>query len=123
MNKLIYVLGALLIAGFAALGMMEMINARTPYVTTVAEARSIKDRPLQFMGTILRGKTRYDEQADELVFQLSDARGETIRVRYKGIKPANFDNSERAVVRGACHANEIIADQVLVKCPSKYQGK
>ena len=110
-----------MIAGFAALGMMEMIKAQTPYVTLVSEAKSIKDRPIQFMGSIVHEKTRYDDNADELVFQLRDGKGDTIRVRYKGIKPANFDGADRAVVRGNCYGNEIVADQVLLKCPSKYR--
>jgi len=123
MNKWMYVLGAVLIAGFAALGVVEMIKSQTPYATTVADARAVGDKPLQFMGAIVSGKTRYDDKADELLFCLRDDKGETISVRYKGVKPANFDNADRAVVRGSYSGGEIVADQVLLKCPSKYKGK
>lgn len=123
MNKWIYVLGAVLIAGFAALGMMEMIKSQTAYVTFVSEARSIKDRPIRFAGSIVREKTRYDDGADELVFQLRDGEGDTIRVRYKGVKPASFDRADRAVVRGRCYGNEIVADQITLKRPARSGSK
>ena len=123
MNKWMYVLGALLIGGFAALGMVEMIKAQTPYVMTVREARSITDRPIRFMGAIVRGKTSYDEQNDELVFQLKDAKGDAVDVRYKGVKPPNFDNADRAVVRGSYIGKTLVADQLLLKRPSKYRSK
>ena len=114
MNKWIYVMGAVLIAGFAALGMMRMIETQTPFVTFVSEARSIKDRPIRFAGSIVRGETHYDEVADELIFQLRDSRGDTIQVRYKGVKPAGFDSADRALVRGNCYTHEIVADQVIL---------
>jgi cytochrome c-type biogenesis protein CcmE len=123
MNKWLYVLGAVLIAGFAVLGMNEMIRSRTPYLTLVSEVRSVGDRPLRFMGTIVHEKTGYDENTDELVFTLRDGKGETIEVRYKGVKPANFDRADKAVVRGRLYGDEFVADQVLPKRASRYQGK
>jgi cytochrome c-type biogenesis protein CcmE len=123
MNKWIYVLGVVLIAGFAALGMMQMIKTQTPYVTLVSEARAIKDRPIRFEGSIVRGKTRYEEIADQLVFQLRDTRGDTIQVRYKGVKPADFDKADRAVVRGNCYSDEIVADQIILERPSERGGR
>jgi len=123
MNKSLYILGALAILGFGALGAIELINAGTPYVTTVAEARSVGNRPVQFMGTILKSRTSYNEPTDELLFALRDPAGESLSVRYKGAKPGGFDTASKAVVRGTLIGGEFIADQVLLKCPSKYEGK
>lgn len=122
-NKTLYILGALLIAGFGVLGAMEMMNAQTPYVQTLAEVRSKGDRPVQLVGSLVPGKARYDDDHDELLFQLRDDAGEQVAVRYKGVKPANFDTADRAVVRGKYTGKEFIADKLLLKCPSKYQGK
>ncbi len=123
MNKWMYILGVVLIAGFAVLGATELMKAQTPYVTTVAEVRAVKDKPVQFIGRISHSSTRTDEKTDELMFQLVDDKGETIVVRYKGVKPANFDTADKAVVRGTYYGRDLVADQVLLKCPSKYQGK
>lgn len=123
MNKSIYIIGILLIAGFAVLGAMELMNAQTPYVSTVAEVKSAINRPVQFMGSIIREKSHYNESNDELQFALKDKDGAILNVRYKGVKPANFDDANQAVVRGMYRGNELVADQLLLKCPSKYQGK
>lgn len=123
MSKSMYIVGVLLIAGFAVLGAREMINAQMPYAMTVAEVRSAGDRPVQFMGSILRGRARYDEKTDELSFVLSDKDGNKLTVRYHGVEPAGFDNADKAVVRGVYNGGELAADQVLLKCPSKYRGR
>ncbi|MDH4223841.1 MAG: cytochrome c maturation protein CcmE [candidate division Zixibacteria bacterium] len=39
-----------------------------------------------------------------------------------GVKPANFEQATSIVVIGMYRDGIFIADQVLVKCPSKYQG-
>jgi cytochrome c-type biogenesis protein CcmE len=121
MNRWIYILGVVLIAGFAGLGMLEVIKAQTPRVTLVSEAGPIRDRPIWFSGSIVHEKTRYDDSSDELVFQLRDSRGDTIGVRYKGLKPAGFDRAGRATVRGRCYGSEIVADQIVLE-PSPEPG-
>ncbi len=123
MNKWLYVLGVLLIAGFAVLGAMELKDAQTPYVTTRAEAEAAKGRPIQFMGSLVPGKTSYDKANDELHFVVKGRDGSTIGVRYKGVKPSGFDTAESAVVKGTYRGNEIVANQVLLKCPSKYKNR
>ncbi|MCX8052790.1 MAG: cytochrome c maturation protein CcmE [Armatimonadetes bacterium] len=112
MNKSIYILAALVIAGFAVLGMLRLIEVQTPYVTLVSEARSFGDRPIRFEGAIVAGQARYDDTTDELLFQLRDTVGDTLWVRYKGLKPAGFDRAQGVVVRGKLYGNEIYADQI-----------
>lgn len=123
MNKSMYIIGAILIAGFAVLGVLEMLKAQTPYVETVAQVQAAGEQPVQFIGAIIPGKTKYDENTDELAFVLQDKAGKTLDVRYKGVKPTNFEHADKAVARGIYRNNKLIADQLLVKCPSKYQNK
>lgn len=123
MNKWLYVLGVVLIAGFAGLGVVQLNEAQTPYVTTVAEAKQVKDRPMQFMGDLVKGKSSYDKSTHELVFTVRGKDGDTMRVRYTGVKPANFDSADSAVVRGTYRGGELDATQVLLKCPSKYKNR
>ncbi len=42
------------------------------------------------------------------------------RVHYPHPKPANFEDAERLVVRGAAEGDVFVARHILVKCPSKY---
>lgn len=123
MNKWMYVAGIVLLAGFAVLTGVELINASTPYVTRVADLSSFGARQIQFMGTILHKKTEYDDATMGLRFTLADDKGKTVDVSYDGPKPGNFDTADCAVVRGVYRGGRFRAEQVFLKCPSKYQGK
>ncbi|MCL5104526.1 MAG: cytochrome c maturation protein CcmE [Armatimonadetes bacterium] len=123
MNKGLYAVGALVIVAFAAMFVKEVMHTKAQYVTTVVEVQAAGDRPVQFQGKILRTKARYDDKTGEFVFTLKDKAGVYLPVRYKGVKPANYDTAPSAVVRGTYQKNEFIADQVLLKCPSRYAGK
>ena len=115
MSKTMYVLGALVVAGFAVLGVLEMVQTRAPYVTTVAKVRSMGDRPIRFAGTIVPGETHYDTSTDELRFVLKDRRGSRLRVRYKGVAPEGFASARKVAIRGTWLGSEFVADEVRVE--------
>lgn len=98
-----------------------MTAARAPYMTRVSEVRASNGKPVQFIGKILSGKVRYSDSNGSLLFTLADDKGDKLKVSYKGVKPANFDTSPKALVRGKFTGGEFIADQVLIKCPSRYR--
>jgi len=123
MNKWLYVLGIIVLAGFAALTVWELMSQSTPYVMKVADLKSMSDRPVQFMGAVDHQTAEYDEANDELRFQIKDEDGESVKVRFKGVKPANFDTAPKAVVTGIYRSGEINATKVALSCPSKYENK
>jgi cytochrome c-type biogenesis protein CcmE len=43
-------------------------------------------------------------------------------VHYNGVKPGNFEEAVQIVAVGTYHQGVFEAEQLLVKCPSKYQG-
>jgi cytochrome c-type biogenesis protein CcmE len=43
-------------------------------------------------------------------------------VEYSGTKPGNFEQADKVVLIGRYQNGIFSADQLLVKCPSKYQG-
>ncbi len=49
---------------------------------------------------------------------------EALRIRYRGVKPGNFEDAISIVAIGRYDegSKEFAADKLLVKCPSKYQG-
>lgn len=55
------------------------------------------------------------------VFTLIDNAGEEHQVVYHNPKPQDFDKSEQIVVVGAVKGKDFVADQILLKCPSKYE--
>jgi cytochrome c-type biogenesis protein CcmE len=48
--------------------------------------------------------------------------GETMTVHYSGVKPGNFEEAVQIVAIGSYQEGVFEAEQLLVKCPSKYQG-
>ncbi|MCE5198931.1 MAG: cytochrome c maturation protein CcmE [Armatimonadota bacterium] len=123
MNKWLYALGVLLVLGFGFLGVVELNESQTPYITSVAELKTAGDGPVQFVGSIVQGSSRYSDSSDELLFTLKDKQGKAVHIFYKGVKPSGFDSASQAVVRGEYRGNGFDAEQVLVKCPSRYKGR
>ena len=122
-QNLYYVAGAILLVVFAGFSYSEFADALTPYVPfDVARA---SQRTVQVAGGLEKDTHSYDTAAGYLRFTLVDAEtSETIRVRYEGVKPANFEDAISIVAIGLydATAQELAAEQLLVKCPSKYQG-
>lgn len=119
-----YLLGAVLLAAFAGFSLMSFSEALTPYVS-YGEAQTASSRMVQVAGALDKGSTSYVTARESLFFTLRDPEShETLRVRYQGLKPANFEEAISIVAIGSYDrgAKEFHADKLLVKCPSKYQG-
>ena len=43
-------------------------------------------------------------------------------VTYRGVRPGNFEQATSLVAIGTYRGEAFQADQILVKCPSKYQA-
>jgi cytochrome c-type biogenesis protein CcmE len=118
-----YLFGALLLAGFAGFSFASFQRNLTPYVDYAEAARA--ERTVQVAGGLDKGSSAYDEASSSLLFTLRDPEsGEALRVRYHGLKPANFEDAISIVAIGRYDraAEEFAAGKLLVKCPSKYQG-
>lgn len=119
----LYAIGTLLILAFAGFSLASFKESLTPYVS-YDQARSV-DRVVQVAGGLVQGSTSYDRDQESLVFRLQEEdSGETLPVRYHGVKPGNFEDAISIVAIGRYDqgAEEFRADKLLVKCPSKYQG-
>ena len=122
-RRVAYLAGAGLLLAFAAFSLTSFRSAPTPYVS-YAEARE-QSRTVQVAGGLAKASSRYDEATSSLLFTLVDpATQQTLRVRYHGVKPANFEDAISIVAIGSYDraADEFAAGKLLVKCPSKYQG-
>lgn len=125
-RKATYVLGAVLLLGFAGFSLAAFRTSLTPYVS-FAEASGARGggRVVQIAGGLEKGTSAYDESSAALRFTLVDPTSHaTLRVRYEGVRPANFEDAVSIVAIGRFNstAGEFEAAKLLVKCPSKYQG-
>ena len=118
-----YFLGVVLLLAFAGFSASAFKETLTPYVS-YEEAR--RGGQVQVAGALVKGSSAYETSKDAFFFTIKDPKdaNETIRVRYHGLKPANFEEAISIVAIGRYEqgANEFAADKLLVKCPSKYQG-
>ncbi|MEM9555138.1 MAG: cytochrome c maturation protein CcmE [Acidobacteriota bacterium] len=123
-KTLTYLLGATMLLVFAGFSYSKFTSALTPYVSYEKAIES--ERAVQVAGGLEQGSSMYDDTEGLLRFTLVDPErpGETMRVRYEGLKPANFEDAISIVAIGQydAGAEEFAANDLLVKCPSKYQG-
>lgn len=118
-----YLIGTVLLLVFAGFSYSEFKGALTPYVSY--ELARDAERTVQVAGGLEQNSSSYDETSGRLLFTLIEPEtSETIRVRYEGVRPANFEDAVSIVAIGRfdAGAKEFDAKQLLVKCPSKYQG-
>jgi cytochrome c-type biogenesis protein CcmE len=118
-----YFLGVVLLLAFAGFSASAFKQTLTPYVPYETARKG--DRVVQVAGALAKGSSSYVNAEESLYFTIKDPKTEeTLRVRYKGVKPANFEDAISIVAIGRYDqtAQNFSADKLLVKCPSKYQG-
>jgi len=112
---------ATLILGFIGYAGYFFADSVTPYVG-VADARA-SQRNVQVKGLPDAAVVPHMEN-DTFVFSIADEEtGETMLVRYKGVKPDNFDEAYHIVAIGKYAGDAFAADKLLIKCPSKYEAE
>ena len=120
MNLKVILALALLVAA-TAIGVTSFKKSVTPYIS-FADAR--KSEGLVQVNGLLADKQYVLKQDQQyLSFRLKDDHGEILPVEYRGVVPGNFDQATSIVAIGRYHDGTFAAEQLLVKCPSKYQAE
>ncbi len=108
-----------LIFGALAYGAGQFVTNLTPYVT-FKEAKADPNRVFQVMGPL--DHSQRIEFDGALSFTIKDPKtGETMPVRFKKSKPANFEQATQVTAIGSWNGQYFEARKLLVKCPSKYE--
>src|SRR3954454_17197713 len=95
----IYLFGILLLVAFAGFSFTAFKDSMTPYVS-YDRARAA-GRMVQGAGALEKGSQPYAAARESLFFTLQDPKTkQTLRVRYKGLKPANFEDATSHVATG-----------------------
>lgn len=123
-----HIIGILIIAVFITWGAYSFMETTVQYVSLESAANST--RIVQVMGQIDFDVVTYNEDAERLEFAIYDTEAEQpagatrLDVVYYGVVPGNFDQATSVVLKGMPDSTgAFVADQMLVKCPSKYQGE
>ncbi|HTO23583.1 MAG TPA: cytochrome c maturation protein CcmE [Spirochaetia bacterium] len=114
------VLGVFLLVVAGVFGVSSFKKSMTPYIS-FSDAR--RSNGLVQVNGVLASKNyvlKRDEQY--LEFDLRDPHGDVMKVEYRGVIPGNFDQATSIVAIGHYSDERFRAEQLLVKCPSKYQA-
>jgi cytochrome c-type biogenesis protein CcmE len=110
-----------LLAAATAVGVSSFKKTMTPYIG-FAEARTASGL-VQVNGKLADKDYVLKPQEQFLSFKLRDEHGEVMPVEYRGVIPGNFDQAVSVVAIGKYQGDHFEAQQLLVKCPSKYQAE
>jgi cytochrome c-type biogenesis protein CcmE len=115
------VLAVALVAVGSAVGVTSFRKSVTPYLS-FAEARRTAGL-VQVNGEIADKNYVLKPLEQYMEFNLKDQKGEVMPVVYHGTIPGNFDQATMVVAIGRYQEGRFLAEQLLVKCPSKYQAE
>lgn len=122
-----YIIGGVIILVFVVWGTTAFLKTTIQYVP-LEQARTSTNQ-VQCIGKIDFNQVEYNVDERRLEFAIYDVEAvDTVNaprlpVRYYGVVPGNFDQATSVVVKGKAEDGVFVADQILVKCPSKYQGE
>lgn len=119
-------LAVALVAGAIAYLTISGLSSATLYYLTVSEAldpdRQLGTGRIRVWGTIVRESVDWRPETIRLAFAITDGERQ-LPVVYQGPKPDLFDQpGVEAVVEGRLAEGTFVAERLLLKCPSKYEG-
>lgn len=120
--KPLHVIGIAIIGLAIITGYFGLRDALRPYTTSISEAVG-SERSVQLAGFLDPKDLGSYDANNNFTFGLQDSTGQTVKVVYAKPKPANFEQAVSIVAIGHYDAAKgvFVADDMLVKCPSKYQ--
>ncbi|MBC7696530.1 MAG: cytochrome c maturation protein CcmE [Burkholderiales bacterium] len=119
--KKIHILGIVVIA--VAIGVIFTSLQSSATYSDFIEASSNPDTEYHVVGKLNKSiPVQYDPKinADECSFMMLDNKGVEKRVVLHKSVPQDIQKSEQIVLIGKMQGNEFHANDILMKCPSKY---
>jgi cytochrome c-type biogenesis protein CcmE len=116
-----------LLIGIAVVGMVGIMlfstlgsSASVTKYASFTEAKKTGEDVHVVGKWIMRDRSSYDNTQDLFSFYMQDTTGESSLVHFYDPMPANFKSADRIAVQGKFEGNTFVADNILMKCPSKY---
>lgn len=112
------IIGIVAIVGFTSLLMYNFGNSISTYVN-FEEASGMEGAHV--VGTLDDTKDfGFSMETKQFSFYMKDEAGNVQRVIYPKTKPNNFEQADKLVVIGEMEDGVFYANEMLMKCPSKY---
>ncbi len=121
--KPIHIVAIIVLAGGIAALTLQAKDVAT--YATFGDAK-IATAKVKVAGKLIKTKPMVYEptkDANKFSFYLQDTQGQEVPVILLKPKPQDFELSEQVVVTGDMQNGTFIANEVLMKCPSKYKDE
>lgn len=119
------VLGIVLVALVVGVVIVDGLESETYFYTVdaaVAQGADLPGKHVRVKGTVEPGSVVGNDGELGRTFRIAE-NGKSIRVTYDRAMPDTFDENMEVVVQGVVSDEMVVeADEVLVKCPSRYEG-
>ncbi len=114
----------LLVAIAIAIGGLIMMSVDFSTYDTIASAKQKQGKYVHLIARLDKSAPQdYDPAKNPNYFSFTamDSLGARAKVVYHNTKPAEFENSERIVLKGKMQGEVFECSEILLKCPSKYK--
>lgn len=116
--------GGIIVLAVAYLITLSLGNS-VSYYLTVSEFMDKSDElygtRVRVIGNIVDGSVQWNAGDVELKFAVTEG-GETLPVLYNGARPSGFEPGSDILVEGKLQPDNVfLADQLILRCPSKYE--
>ena len=119
-----FIIGGAIIVLAVGYLIVSSIGGSTAYYLTVEEVRAEgpSERTVRVAGDVIGETIEWNAKELMLRFSIADASG-SLAVIYKGPRPDMLQDEAEAVVEGRyIEEGSFEASNLLLKCPSKYEG-
>jgi len=116
-----YMFGGGIIVVFLAVMIFLFTQTNVQYENNFAKVMGA-GKTVKATGSWVKEKNyTLDKENKNFSFYMIDNKGNTMKVMYHGTMPNNFESSTNIVVTGKYQDGIFHANDILTKCPSKYQ--
>lgn len=112
------IIGIVAIVGFTSLLMYNFGESISTY-TTFDTAKDMSNAHVPGVWD-KEQESGFSTESRQFIFYMKDEAGNSKKVIYPKAKPNNFEQADRLVVIGEMRGDVFYANEMLMKCPSKY---
>ena len=129
-QRIIYVVGFLILTLGVGYLLFTGFNNNSVYFLHVSEALAKGPQNIdkaRLFGQVPEDYNPGSKQGKGVEFELADKEdaSQSIPVKYKGVLPESFKPGAEVIVKGSMkkHEGVFLAQELMTKCPSKYEKK
>ncbi|MFA6467516.1 MAG: cytochrome c maturation protein CcmE [Bacteroidota bacterium] len=115
------VVASIIIVGALIFGASTFLESNIEYMDF--ERAQTVNKKVQVKGKWVKEKeAKFDAAKSQFTFYMVDDNEQEVKVVLDGAKPNNFDIATEVVAKGRFKDGYFHANELLTKCPSKYEG-